>query len=126
MKNVLALDYGTKWVGVAVTAGELSQPLITLTNNEQLFSHLKEIVNRHQIKLIVVGGSEGEMLRITQNFAQDLSNFLHVPVKIIDETMSSKEAQSSVFWLKGKLKRRRPLHHLAAAIILDTYLDCFG
>ena len=77
--KILAIDYGLKRVGIAVSFADLAQPLLILENNPTLLQRLGELIATHQVKKIVVGVSEGEMAKLSLEFAQKLRNKFSLP-----------------------------------------------
>lgn len=130
--RVLAVDYGRRCIGLALS-DELrltAQPLATLerTNRRNDLRRLREIVRKHDVRAIVVGhpvhlnGSAGEMAEEAARFAARLRKELGLPVELIDERLSSWEAeQLSAPAARGK--KKSSLDHLAAAVILRDYLQ---
>lgn len=127
--NTLALDYGSRRVGVALAASDLkiSQPLATLASDEQLITELKKLVAEHQVSQLVVGlprnldGDDTAQTASARQFASTLETELALPVYLVDEAATSLEAearlkQSGKPYLKGEIDA------LAAAIILDDFL----
>lgn len=121
--NLLGLDYGLKHIGVAVAVAGLPQPLTTLTNDQYLISHILDLVTDYKISKVVIGLSDGSMLTSSKQFGESLQKQLVIPVVYIDETLSSVEAGERISWQKTFKRRQQPLHEIAAAIILETYLD---
>ncbi len=122
-ENLLGLDFGLKHIGVAVAVVGLPQPHTTLANNQQLFQKIQDIVTTHKISKVVIGISDGKMLISSKQFGEELKNELGLPVVYVDESLSSVEAALRMRWQKNSQRQRRPLHEVAAAIILETYLD---
>ena len=119
--KVLSLDYGTKRVGVAVSYASLAQPLMILPNDIYLIAKIEDLISQHHIHQIVVGLSENEMAKKTQNFVQQLQSVTSLPITFIDETLTSFQVHE---WLKtaSAKKRREPIDHYAAAVILENFL----
>jgi putative Holliday junction resolvase len=119
--KILGLDYGTVRVGVAVSYASLAQPLTILPNNSKLVEAIMALVAEHRIARIVVGESEGAMAKRSKEFADLLEQRLGLPIILIDETLSSYQVHE---YLRGRrLKKRGRIDHLAAAVILQNYLD---
>ncbi len=134
----LAIDYGTKRVGVAIARTSLAEPLTVLLNTEHLFDELLKIITEYQPTTIVVGLSEQEMAEQTKQFlerfktylaaqrtATKLQQFPNLPHFIFtDETLSSVEAQKRLHQAgKHHLRQKGPIDHYAAAQFLQEYLD---
>lgn len=121
----LAIDYGTKRLGLAISRGTLADPLMILPHNEELFSQLKRVCKENEVSAIVIGISEGEMEQQTRSFATELQQELPLPIFYADETLSSSETKEKLMSLKKK-KRSGPLDHYAAATFLQNWLDGSG
>ncbi|MEW6046885.1 MAG: Holliday junction resolvase RuvX [Bacillota bacterium] len=131
--RVLALDVGSKTVGVAVSdpTGTTAQPLETLRREPQgkELAAIAELVARLQIKEVVVGlptrtdGREGPEARRVKEFVRHLQRVVGIPVVLVDERFSTREAERMLLDADlSRSRRRGVLNHVAAAIILDTYL----
>jgi|SaaInlStandDraft_5_1057022.scaffolds.fasta_scaffold109530_2 putative transcription antitermination factor YqgF len=122
--SVLAIDFGTKRVGIAISSGTLAMPLVVLPNQEDLFEKIEQIVIDKKIKKIVLGLSEAEMALKTRDFADELKGFVRVPIEFFDETLSSQEVEKRI-QQQGikKSVRSGPIDHFAAAIILEEWLE---
>jgi putative Holliday junction resolvase len=123
-ETILAIDYGTVRVGLAKSVLSLAQPLYIVGNNPDLFRKIKELCLELQITTIVVGISENQMAEKTKAFVSELEKVCAVPVVLWDETLSSHTVHQKareLGWSKGK--QQRPIDHLAAAEILQDWLD---
>ena len=97
--TILAFDYGTRRVGVAVgnTEIKVSQALKTIaaTNAEILFQELENLIKEWQPDQIVVGlpthpdGSEHEMTAKSKRFGNQLHGRFNLPVSWVDERYTS-------------------------------------
>lgn len=124
MKKVLAIDYGTKRIGLAVSRAGLADPLTVVVNDENLLSWLKALIEEKEIGLILIGISEQKMAEKTKCFAQELEKLVNVPLAFVDETLSSEEARKHLAHSSIKLKSKQgPIDHYAAAIFLQDWLD---
>lgn len=124
MKKVLAIDYGTERLGLAVSRAGLAEPLMVVANDDNLFNWLKEIIDEKGIELILLGLSENKMAKKTKDFAHQLSSEIKLPLKFVDETLSSSQARSRLARSPLKLKTKQgPIDHYAAAIFLQDWLD---
>ncbi len=124
---ILALDYGNKRVGVAIShqVARLPRPLTTLPNNDTLNHDIKQLVASEDVGLVVVGlprGMDGgytAQTRATELFAHQLASELTVPVELADETLTSVDAERS---LAGRKHAKGEIDALAATNILERYL----
>lgn len=147
----MAIDYGKKRIGLAVAeeTGGVPRPLamIERKNRRDDMRRLREIVREHGVKRIVVGhplrldGTRGEMAEEAERFAERLRKQIGVPVELVDERLTSWEAeqvleekegrktltQRAHRGRRGRAKRRREakgsVDAVAAAVILRDYLE---
>jgi putative Holliday junction resolvase len=132
--RILALDYGTKRIGVA-TSDELriiAQPLefIPAVSLEGVFKRLHAIIAEKQISEIVVGmpfnmdGSTGPTARRVEKFVERLKASVKLPVHTHDERLTTHEAENLLISAGARRdKRRQVIDQMAAAILLQSYLD---
>lgn len=124
MKKILAIDFGTKRIGLAVNRRSLAEPLEILENDELVFEKIKKILEQETIELILVGLSENKMAQKTKDFAQELQKITSLPLEFADETLSSKSIHQKLAASAMKLKRRQgPIDHYAAAEFLQEWID---
>lgn len=104
--------------------------MLERTNRRNDLRRLREIVRRHEIRRIVIGhplhldGSAGEMAAETVRFAARIEKQLGLPVELVDERLSSWEAEQMLAGKKAApRKRAAELDQLAAAVILRDYLE---
>jgi putative Holliday junction resolvase len=130
----LALDVGSKRIGLAVSdeLGFIAQALKTLDTKgrQRDIDSIIRIVNEMDVSEIVVGmpynmnGSEGPQAQKVSEFADQLSRATSVPVLKWDERMSTLAAEKILLEADlSRLKRRKVIDKVAAAIILQGYLD---
>ena len=120
--KILAIDYGAKWIGVAISDDErrLAFTYKTLENDSKIFSVLNEIVKKEDIYKIVIGLPRNLKMKSTQqtaeteNWASELIKKVEVPIDFENEIFTSKAAD--------KLGAKNQ-HAAAAAIFLQSYLD---
>jgi putative holliday junction resolvase len=130
----MAIDYGTKAIGVAIS-DELRltvRPLTTIRRGRkkyaQVIDEICSLVGQNEIGVLAVGmpinmdGTRGEAAARVEKFVADLQNCLTIPIVIIDERLTSYEADRILRDL-GVSERRARSDEYAAAIILQDYLD---
>jgi putative Holliday junction resolvase len=120
-------------MGLALSdAGWLTaQPLATLerTNRRNDLRRLRELVRRHNVRHIVVGhplhldGTTGEMAAETERFAARIEKELGVQVELVDERLSSWEAERMLPRRAAAREREGAVDRVAAAVILRDYLE---
>jgi len=133
--RVLGLDLGTKTLGVAITdkTNSIASPLKVIrfneSNYEELIEPVKELVDRYSITDIVLGlpknmdNSLGFAAERSLKFKELLEKNINIKILLIDERLSTKEAEMILFNTgnNGK-KRKKIIDGVAATIILETYL----
>ena len=119
MENLLAIDYGTRQIGLAIAINGIISPIEPIKNDQQLFKNIEKIVRQYQINQIYVGISSGPIVTKIQSFINRLSDILKLPVETAEEAVSTIEA-GEIFKtnLKKKKKYRPQIDSMAAAVIL--------
>ena len=120
MSNYLGLDYGQAHVGVAIATGPLAEPLTTLPTPSapQL---IKKLIEDCNITTIIIGQPNIS----TKSGFEKFVNYLKIEnckLEIVEETLSSHDATQSLLHTTRK-KRQTKEHSVAAAIILQSWLD---
>ncbi|HVU26797.1 MAG TPA: Holliday junction resolvase RuvX [Verrucomicrobiae bacterium] len=132
--RILALDHGTRRIGVAVSdeTKTIAQPLeyIPAEPFADFLARLKKILAEKEIDLILLGlprnmdGSYGPAAQKVQAFADELKKEISVPIKFWDERLTSSMANRIL--IQGNVrrdKRKEKVDKMAAAILLQSYLD---
>ena len=132
--RLLALDHGTKRIGVAVSDEMkiIATPLeyIPAEPFADFLARLKEIIREKEVELILLGmprnmdGSYGPAALKVQEFAAVLKSAITIPIKLWDERLTSRQAQR--FLIQGGVRReqrKEKVDKTAAAILLQSYLD---
>jgi putative Holliday junction resolvase len=131
---MLALDHGTVRIGVALSdeLKMIAQPLefIPAEPFAKFLDRLKEILREKEVESILVGmprnmdGSYGPAALKVQTFVAVLRDELTVPIRTWDERLTS--VQANRFLMEGNVrrdKRKEKVDKMAAAILLQSYLD---
>ena len=132
--RILALDYGTKRIGVALSdeLGWTAQPLETFERRtlDWDITHIAALVGSHSVERVVLGlplqldGREGPAVRAMQEFTVKLEAGLSVPVVRWDERMTTKAAEELLIAADVSRKKRKGIvDRIAAAILLRSYLE---
>jgi putative holliday junction resolvase len=142
--HILALDYGRARIGMAIadSRAALARPLGTLDriNRNEDMRRLRELVREHGVRQIVVGlplrldGTRGDMAEEAARFGQRVHKQLGLPVEMVDERLTSWEAERLLEEQQGRTihaasskKKKRDekmgVDAMAAALILKEYLD---
>ena len=132
--RILALDHGTKRIGVAVSDEMkiIATPLeyILAEPFADFLARLKEIIREKGVELILIGmprnmdGSYGPAALRVQEFVAVLKDAVAIPIKTLDERLTTVQAQR--FLIQGNVrreKRKEKVDKTAAAILLQSYLD---
>jgi putative transcription antitermination factor YqgF len=117
--NYLAVDFGYKRIGLAVSIMGIITPLPVIKNDGESIEKIKKITADYKIDGVFVGVSEGEVARDSIKFADQLSCVLQLPVETIEEAVSTIEAEEIYIRNKNKKKDyKSTIDSVAAAVIL--------
>ncbi len=133
-QRLLAIDYGERFLGVAVSdiMWHLSTPLFPIDSKScNAFQALGSLIDQHACGGIVVGyplnmnGSEGAACQKVLEFCEKLRKFFpNIPIGLFDERLSTVAADNAM--IEGDLsrkKRKQKVDSLAASYILQNTLD---
>ena len=132
--TVLAFDFGEKFTGVAVGESSVGMAhplgLITAESNAARMHEITALVAEWGPGFLVVGlplsmdGAEHELTRRCRRFARQLESRFRLPVRLVDERLSSAAAEEALRAVgKGGRKHKLHAHQVSAQIILQSYLD---
>lgn len=122
--RLLGIDYGLKKVGLAISEGLLAEPLLVLTNKLSVINKISNVCQEQRVEKIIVGLPEGEIAKQVEGFGQKVVKLTGLPVEYQDESLTSKEAIVKMIEAGKKRKDRRRFEDaIAAAIILQSYID---
>jgi len=132
--RVLAIDFGTKRLGVAVSdeAGIVGMPLATVdrVGRRADVALVAEIVKEKDVDHVVVGlplnldGTPGTYADDARRFGTALESACEVGVTYWDERLTTAEAERLLIGFDvSRRKRRKVIDKLAATLILQSYLD---
>ena len=134
MSRILALDHGSKRIGVAISdeMKMIAQPVefIPAEPIGQAFARLQAIMVEKPAELILVGlprnmdGTYGPAAEKVRVFIEQLKQAIPIPVRTWDERLTS--AQANRVLLQGNVRRdqrKEKVDAIAAAILLQSYLD---
>ena len=135
--RILALDHGTKRIGVAVSdeTKTIAQPLAYIPAEPfaDFLARLEKLLVEKEIDLVLVGlprsldGSYGPSAQKVEAFVAVLRTAITVPIKTWDERLTS--AQANRILIQGNVRRdqrKEKVDKMAAAILLQSYLDGIG
>ena len=129
----LGMDLGTKTLGLAISdkLGMISSPfkLIKYDNMDELINELLKIIKEENIEVLVLGlpknmdNTLGYAADRSIKFKEILENKYHLKVNLIDERLSTMEAEKILINTNtSRKKRKTKIDEVSASIILDTYL----
>lgn len=134
MARILAIDYGTKRTGIAVTDPEqiIATALQTVPTKD-LMAFLMDYILKENVECIVIGdpkqmdNSPSSVSEMVKNFARKMARlFPGIPIEHVDERFTSKMAFQSMLDTGLKKKDRRDksrLDKISATIILQGFME---
>jgi putative holliday junction resolvase len=137
MARIMAIDYGLKRTGIAVTDPlQIIATGLTTVESPKLITFLKEYMRTEVVELILVGepknwdDSDTHATPLVRQIVQRLlKEFPAVPLKMVDERFTSKLASRAMIEMGMKKKQRRNkalVDEIAATIMLQEYLGRAG
>ena len=136
MPRIIAIDYGLKRTGLAVTDPlKIIATGLTTVESKQLIPFLKEYFSKEEVELIIIGepknwdDTDTHATPLVNKIIIDLQkNFPAIPVKKVDERFTSKLASRAMVEMGLKKKQRQNkalIDEIAATIMLQDYLKQF-
>lgn len=134
MKRILAIDYGRKRVGLAVTDTlQIIATALDTVHSSEVLAYLAKYIEKEPIELFVIGlpknlnNEPAEAARYVEPFVKQLQKkFPDIPVAMVDERFTSKIAfQAMIDGGVKKMDRRNKetVDKVSAVIILQSYLE---
>jgi putative holliday junction resolvase len=134
LPRILAIDYGLKRTGLAVTDPlQIIATGLTTVESKGLIPFLKDYFSKEQVELIIIGepknmdDSDTHATPLVEKCIKDLrKNFPEIPITKVDERFTSKMAKDSMLEMGLKKKERRNkalVDEIAATILLQEYLQ---
>jgi putative Holliday junction resolvase len=132
VQDVIALDVGERRIGVAVSVGDMALPYDTIerTNVRADTERIAEIARERGARTIVVGdpltlrGERGIAAKNIDAFVAHLARAYDGAIEMVDERLTTAAVQKSLIAADvSRKKRRTVVDKLAAALILETYLQ---
>jgi putative holliday junction resolvase len=135
--TIIAFDFGEKRIGVAVgdLAVGIAHPLTTISgeDNRTRFAAIAALIDEWRPVRLVVGvpahpdGAEHAVARLARRFAERLAGRFRLPVRLVDERLTSQAAESKLREQGARTSRRKAaLDAAAAREILQSYFDTAG
>lgn len=130
----LGIDYGSKYIGIAVSDRSNtiahSKEVIRRTDLKKDLATIKDYINDYKIDQIIVGmptslnGTKGPRAEKTEQFVNFLKNHLDLEIITWDERFTTLIADRSMIDADlSRKKRKKMVDKIAAALILQNYLD---
>jgi putative Holliday junction resolvase len=137
VSRILGIDYGERRIGLAISdpTATIAQPLATLlrrAGKRPPVAKILDIIDTNDVAEIVVGlpltlaGDDSDWTRTVREFADALHTRAAVPVQLIDERMTSVQAERAVRSLglkRSQREQRERVDSAAAMILLQIHLD---
>lgn len=121
MNNLLAIDYGERFVGIAIRTLKTTIPIplkVIDSKKETIYKSIQQIIKEYDINEIIIGypiglnNSENRMTKLVNIFIEEIDKF-NIPIYKIDERLSSK------LFSDGSKER---IDDLSALEILESYI----
>lgn len=133
MPRIIAIDYGLKRTGIAVTDPlKIIATGLTTIESPKLVPFLKEYFQKEEVELIIMGEpknwdeSDTHATPLVKKAVEKLKKeFPHIPIKLVDERYTSKMASAAIIDMGLRKKQRQDkslVDKVAATIILQEYL----
>lgn len=132
MERLLGLDIGERRIGVAVSdeLGMIASPVATIDARRNVAKDLRALIDKYGVKRLVVGlpigmsGREGPQAAEVREVADGLGKSLSIEIVYSDERLSSAVANQALIGQGTRReKRKQHIDAMAAAVILQGYLD---
>ena len=121
MNNLLAIDYGERFIGIAIRTLKTTIPIplkVIDSKKETIYKSIQQIIKEYDINEIIIGypiglnNSENRMTKLVNIFIEEIDKF-NIPIYKIDERLSSK------LFSEGSNER---IDDLSALEILESYI----
>jgi len=131
-RTILGFDFGTKRIGIAIgqEVTATANPLITISavKHKPDWESISKIIKEWQPDLFVVGlpvhmdGSEQPMTQAAKRFSNQLNGRYQIPVALMDERLSSDEAESILKEQSGFTDKAQ-IDMMSAQLILQSWMS---
>lgn len=133
MGRILAIDFGTKRTGIAVTDElQIIASGLTTVETKDLIAFLKDYISKEQVELFVIGepkqmnNEASESEAFIKLFIEKLIKVIpNIPIKRVDERFTSKMAFQTMIdsgLNKNQRKNKALIDEISATLILQSYL----
>lgn len=122
--NLLGVDFGQKNIGTAICIQGVIQPHKIYPNNSSIFTCLQDIISDYKVQKIILGYTQSKNLKDIKKFQKAMETELHLPVELVDENLSTREAEAIVKTNRNYKKKylKEPIDSQAAAVLLSRYV----
>ncbi len=122
--NYLAIDFGTKRIGLAYSLRNIIFTLPMVKNDNKIFEKINQIIVENKINKVYVGLSEGKISEMTKKFIEKLSRVVKLPIETVEEAVSTIEADNLFLKNKKRVKNyQQEIDSMSAAIILNRVIN---
>jgi len=122
--NYLAIDFGTKRIGLAYSLRNIIFTLPMVKNDDKIFEKINQIIVENKINKVYVGLSEGKISEMTKKFIEKLSRVVKLPIETVEEAVSTIEADNLFLENKKRVKNyQQEIDSMSAAIILNRVIN---
>jgi len=132
-RTILGFDFGTKRIGIAIgqeVTGTVN-PLTTVTavKHKPDWESISKIIAEWQPDLLVVGlplhmdGTEQPMTQAARRFSNQLNGRYQIPIALMDERLSSDEAESILNERSGSFQDKAQIDMISAQLILQSWMS---
>jgi putative Holliday junction resolvase len=133
MSRILAIDWGERRIGMAVSdpLGITAQglPTIDTKKTEDVIAFIKDLIEDKQVNKVVVGmpknmdGSVGFKGREVEKFIRKLAQRIKVEIISWDERLTTVSSLRSMREMRTKQREKKTIDRISATLILQNYLD---
>jgi len=132
MNRTLAIDYGEKRIGIALSdpLGITAQAYPFISNSKEFFSQLNQLIEEKSVTQIIIGlptnrfGEDTQKTSEVRTFSEKVASETGLPVSFQDERYSSKAVERHLIEADvSRKKRKQVIDSQAAAFFLQGYLD---
>lgn len=128
----LALDLGDRRIGVAGSdsIGIIARPLEMFKRTSRVadFVYIAKLISDQNAEALIIGlplnmdGTEGKQAAWVRDYSAALAETISIPIHFWDERLTTEEAKN-IMRAQGKAPRKNWIDAVAAAVILQSYLD---
>ncbi len=134
MKRILAVDYGRRRVGIAVSDSlgitAQSLPALLVKSMRDSIDQIQRLTKEYDLEEIVIGlpldmhGKHGKMAEEVKRFGVSVNEATGLDVRYFDERFTSVQAESAMHMMGEKTgKKKAKIDSLSAVFLLQSYLE---